>query len=493
MGKESSTTNKLSDPKTQRQVKHSKDKVKHPKTSRSTGSSASESPQYSDSESSVNSNSNYDFSFNFFYDYDTDINSCLSELMSVIGEKEKGLTKYITCKIVWFESGIEPFKFITKKLRNSGFDVKEQHCSSYDAKFIIYWGSVDHTDEGKILEKTTIDYFSDFGKIDPFQLTEDLYVDDPYCDSHDDENADIMEFCSEILNKCKQRNSIHEVYMKCFFTIHIKCNYNEIVKILRNYGFDVKTKPFVEGGAFNVEFYVYWGPFEHSKIHEGTFLEKVTDVYFTDFEAKYLWLSIKRAHDDDSENGGSQFQYTSLNQKKDKEFLWDCLLYEGYSIEELFRFCDISIRSDKEFIEDLACEHLEFQEETQISPVKYLRYVNEDLKKDKEFVKRIVDVYSVSEEVYGKTFDFADESLKTDIEYVKEVMDVDSVIYRSLPMNIKEDDGIIRKAISERPNLLNYVPQRIRNDYKELAMESKRKLKNDGNYSKLDNLRFGKL
>lgn len=491
MGKVSSTTKKLSDPKT-RQVKHSKDKVKQPKTSRSTGSSASESLQYSDSESSVNSNSNYDFSFDFFYDYDTDINSCLRELMSVIREKEKGLTKYITCKIVWFESGIEPFKFITKKLLNSGFDVKEQHCSPFDAKFIIYWGSVDHTDEGKILEKTTQDYFSDFEKIDPFQLTEHLYVDDPDCESYDDPDADIVEFSSEILNKCKQRNAIHEVYMKCFFTINREYKYNEIVKILRKYGFDVKTKPFVEGSAFNIEFYVYWGPFDHSN-HEGTFLEKVTDVYFTDFEAKYLWLSIKRAHDDDSENGGSQFQYTSLNQKKDKEFLWDCLLYEAYSIEELFRFCDISIRSDKEFIEGLACEHLEFQEETQISPVKYLRYVNEDLKKDKEFVKRIVDVYSVSEEVYGNTFHFADESLKTDIEYVKEVMDVDSVIYISLPMNIKEDDGIIRKAISERPNLLNYVPQRIRNDYNELAMESKRQLKLAGNYSKLDNLRFGKL
>jgi hypothetical protein len=35
-------------------------------------------------------------------------------------------------------------------------------------------------------------------------------------------------------------------------------------------------------------------------------------------------------------------------------------------------------------------------------------------------------------------------------------MDVDTVIYLSLPMNIREDDGIIKKVISEHPNLLNY-------------------------------------
>jgi hypothetical protein len=37
------------------------------------------------------------------------------------------------------------------------------------------------------------------------------------------------------------------------------------------------------------------------------------------------------------------------------------------------------------------------------------------------------------------------------------------------------------------------VPQSIRNNYKELAMDSKKQLELDGNYSKLDNLRFGKI
>ena len=490
MGKESSTNKLVSNPKTHRQVKHSKEKVKHTTPSRSNACSSSDS-SYSDSESSVISDSNYDFSFGFYYNYDTDRDTCLRELYSVICKNR--LRKNITCKIYWFELGIEQFiEFITTKLRNIGFDVKEQHCSSYEAKFIIYWGPVDHTDyEGRILEKTTQEYFSDFEKMDPFQLTEELHVDDPYCESYDDFEADIVEFCSEILNKCKERNAIHEVYMKCFFTIENECNYDKIVRILQKYGFDVKRKPFKKGSLFNVEFYVYWGPFDHS-IHEGTFLQKQTDDYYHDFDAKYLWLSVKRAHDEDSQNGGCQFQYTSLNQKKDRDFLFKCLLYESDSIEELFQFCDISIRSDKELIESLATEHLEFELETQIS-TEYLQYVHEDLKKDKEFIKNIVDIYSNSEEVVGNAFKFADSSLKTDIAYVNELMDVDTVIYLSLPMNIREDDGIIKKALSEHPNLLNYVPKSIRNNYKELAMDSKKQLKLDGNYSKLDNLRFGKI
>ena len=490
MGKESSTNKTVSNPKTHRQVKHSKEKVKHTTPSSSNACSSSDS-SYSDSESSVISDSNYDFSFGFYYNYDIDRDSCLRELYSVICENR--LRKNITCKIYWFELGIEQFiEFITTKLRNIGFDVKEQHCSSYEAKFIIYWGPVDHRDyEGRILEKTTHEYFSDFEKMDPFQLTEELNVDDPYSESYDDFEADIVEFCSEILNKCKERNAIHEVYMKCFFTIENECNFDKIVQILQKYGFDVKRKPFKEGSHFNVEFYVYWGPFDHS-IHEGTFLQKQRDVYYHDFDAKYLWLSVKRAHDDDSQNGGCQFQYTSLNQKKDRDFLFECLLYESYSIEELFQFCDISIRSDKKLIESLAKEHLEFEGESQIS-TEYVQYVHEDLKKDKEFIKTIVDIYSNSEEVVGNAFKFADSSLKTDIAYVNELMDVDTVIYLSLPMNIREDDGIIKKAISEHPNLLNYVPQSIRNNYKELAMDSKKQLKLDGNYSKLDNLRFGKI
>lgn len=341
---------------------------------------------------------------------------------------------------------------------------------------------VKHSKEERSITSSTVDDDSCCDSVE-------LYVDDPFCDSHDDRDGNIVEFCCEILHKCKERflKKNSEVYIKCCFSVDRECKYDQLIKILRNYGFDVKKKKFEEGDLFNVEFYVYWGPFDHSN-HEGEFLKKKTDSYFEDFQCKYLWLSEKRAHDDDPA-GGLQFQYTSVNQKRDKEFLFQCLLYESYSIEEMFQFCDSSIRADKEFITSLAGEHVSFAKE--LDPLKYLKYVVEDLKKDKDFIKNIVGIYSNSEEVVNNVFHFADDSIKKDLEYVRELMKTDSVIYESLPMDVKKDDGIIKQALLEHPNLLNCVPATIRLNYERFAIDSKRKLKTEGNYSNLDSLRFG--
>lgn len=134
------------------------------------------------------------------------------------------------------------------------------------------------------------------------------------------------------------------------------------------------------------------------------------------------------------------------------------LTFEGLSI------ASERLRNDKEFVRSIIKNSYGWK--------LILKYVGDDIKKDKEIV---------SEAIYKnwKEIDYVDETIKTDRDVMLSVVSGNGLYLKHLPDNLKRDKEIVLNAVKNRSGALEYANEIMKKDI-DIAKEIYRRLGSTG-------------
>lgn len=140
---------------------------------------------------------------------------------------------------------------------------------------------------------------------------------------------------------------------------------------------------------------------------------------------------------------GTALEYASNELKKDKEIVLNAIRNET----EAIKFADSSLRNNKQFILDAVRR----------SSGLILEYLEENLKKDKNFVLEILSLD-------GWSLRWADKSLMKDKDLVLKAIKLDVRNFGDIDENLAKDKKFILEALKENPKVKDYLSDEFKND-----------------------------
>lgn len=151
--------------------------------------------------------------------------------------------------------------------------------------------------------------------------------------------------------------------------------------------------------------------------------------------------------------------------KKDKEVIEKAISRS----ESTFQYFLCETKSDEEFVLSVI-DQIDFD------------YVDSRIKKNKDFIKRIVKAGKFTRNIY---FYMDKNMLKGDIEFLKEILEFYGGALECFPDYMRNDKELVLKAVRNRGGALQYASDRLKKD-KEVVLAAIKQNKYACNYSLLE-------
>lgn len=97
---------------------------------------------------------------------------------------------------------------------------------------------------------------------------------------------------------------------------------------------------------------------------------------------------------------------------------------------------------------------------------KHLKFVNSELKKNKDFVLKVIDLM---EDSYGRLFSYVPKHFNNDKDIALKLVKLDGMVLEGISPKLQNDEEIVREAISNNPYAAMFANERLL-DNKALAL-----------------------